>query len=204
VPYRAGSSALVPVRTVAPTLTPVSLEEAKDHVGAAEYDDDNRKIEGYIDAAVAYLDGYSGILGRALITQTWKVNLCGWPCDGIRLPLGPVQSVTAVKYYNSANSQETLSAANYALYTDALGPFIGWLYGYSVPSLYSRADAIEVTFVAGYGDEPKDVPAPIRRAILMIAGHWYENREAVNVGQPLTEVPLGVTALLGPYRQVGF
>jgi uncharacterized phiE125 gp8 family phage protein len=123
----------VPVRTVAPTLSPVSLEEAKDHVGAAEFDDDDRKIEGYLDAAVAYLDGYSGILGRALITQTWKVNLCGWPCEGIRLPLGPVQSVTTVKYYNSANSQATLSTANWALYTDARGPYVGWLYGYSAP-----------------------------------------------------------------------
>jgi hypothetical protein len=74
--YWAGSSALAPVRTVAPALNPVSLDEAKDHVGAAEFDDDDRKLEGYIDAAVAYLDGYSGILGRALITQTWKVNFC--------------------------------------------------------------------------------------------------------------------------------
>lgn len=190
---------LSPIRTVAPTLTPVSLEEAKDHVGAAEYDDDDRKIESYLDAAVAYIE----IFGQALITQTWKVNLCGWPCDGIRLPLGPVQSVTTVKYYNSANSQATLSAANYALYSDALGPYIGWLHGYSVPSLYARADAIEVTFVAGYGDEPKDVPAPIRHAILMLVGHWFENRETVNVGQTVTEVPLGVVTLLGPYRHLG-
>jgi uncharacterized phiE125 gp8 family phage protein len=190
---------LSPIRTVAPAVRPVSLEEAKDHVGAAEYDDDDRKLEGYIDAAVAYIE----IFGQALITQTWKVKLCTWPCDGIRLPLGPVQSITTVKYYNSVNSQATLSAANYALYTDALGPYVGWLHGYSVPSLYPRADAIEVTFVAGYGSAPESVPAPIRHAILMLVGHWYENRETVNVGQTVTEVPLGVTALLGPYRRLG-
>jgi uncharacterized phiE125 gp8 family phage protein len=193
---------LSPIRTVAPAVRPVSLEEAKDHVGAAEYDDDDRKIESCLNDAVEYIDGYKG-LGQALITQTWKVNLCGWPCDGIRLPLGPVQSVATVKYYNSVNSQATLSTTNYALYTDALGPYIGWLHGYSVPTLYPRADAIEVTFVAGYGDEPKDVPAPIRRAILLLVGHWFENRETVNVGQTVTEVPLGVAALLGPYRHLG-
>jgi uncharacterized phiE125 gp8 family phage protein len=122
---------------------------------------------------------------------------------GIRLPLGPVQSVTTVKYYNSANSQATLSTANYALYTDALGPYVGWLYGYSVPSLYARADAIEVTFIAGYGDEPKDVPAPIRHAILMIVGHLYENRETVNVGQTYDRSTARRSpALLGLYRQV--
>jgi hypothetical protein len=49
---------LSPIRTVAPTVNPVSLEEAKDHVGAAEFDDDDRKIESYLDAAVAYIDGY--------------------------------------------------------------------------------------------------------------------------------------------------
>jgi uncharacterized phiE125 gp8 family phage protein len=190
---------LSPVRIVAPAVGPVSLEEAKDRVGAAEFDDDDRKIESYLDAAVAYIERF----GQALITQTWKVNLCGWPCDGIRLPLGPVQSITTIKYYNSVNSQATLSAANYALYTDALGAYIGWLHGYSVPNLYPRADAIEATFVAGYGNQPKDVPAPIRHAILMLVGHWYENREMVNVGQTVTEVPLGVTALLGPYRQLG-
>jgi uncharacterized phiE125 gp8 family phage protein len=112
----------------------------------------------------------TAIFGQALITQTWKVNLCGWPCDGIRLPLGPVQSVTTVKYYNSANSQATLSTANYALYTDALGPYIGWLHGYSVPSLYPRADAIEVTFVAGYGMSLKTFPRPFGTRSLCSSG----------------------------------
>lgn len=34
-------------------------------------------------------------------------------------------------------------------------------------------------------------------AVLLLAGHYYNNREAVTEGQ-LTEIPLGVNALLGP------
>jgi hypothetical protein len=38
------------------------------------------------------------------------------------------------------------------------------------------------------------------QAIRILAGHFYENRQAVLVGTIATELPIGVHALLAPYR----
>ncbi|WP_016854785.1 head-tail connector protein [Halomonas smyrnensis] len=37
-------------------------------------------------------------------------------------------------------------------------------------------------------------------AMLLLIGHWYENREAVALGTIATELPMAVQALISPYR----
>lgn len=44
----------------------------------------------------------------------------------------------------------------------------------------------------------------ITAAMLLLIGHLYENREAVTVGEAAAELPLGVDALLIPYRHYHF
>lgn len=53
---------------------------------------------------------------------------------------------------------------------------------------FGQAHAAAVTILPA-------IPEPLRLAIKMLAGHWYENREAVQPGQ-LGPIPLGVDALL--------
>lgn len=38
-------------------------------------------------------------------------------------------------------------------------------------------------------------------AILLLVGHWYSNREAVNVGNITSEIPLGVDNILFLFRR---
>jgi uncharacterized phiE125 gp8 family phage protein len=156
---------LSPVLVTPPDELAVSLDEAK---AKLLYDDDDKDtlIQSLLDSAIAELDGFEGTLGRALVSQTWKLNLRCWP-DCIRLPLAPVQSVSTVKYYDLNNAQQTFaSASNWALYQDALSPYVGWLTTAVLPALYARADAIEVTFIAGYGAADA-IPPAIRNAILL-------------------------------------
>jgi len=48
-----------------------------------------------------------------------------------------------------------------------------------------------------------DIPEPIRLAILLLVGHWYEHREATIVkSQELIDTKLGVDRLLAPYKTV--
>jgi uncharacterized phiE125 gp8 family phage protein len=162
---------LAPVRTVAPAETPISLAEAKAHLGVTDSSRD-AMITALIQAATDCLDGWSGILGRALVTQTWRVDMRSWPgCRFLRLPLTPVQSVS-VAYSDTANVDQVFASGNYSLHSDGVGPFV--LLGDSVswPSVYSRADAIRVTFVAGYGAAAA-VPAPIKQALLLMVGSLY-------------------------------
>ena len=40
----------------------------------------------------------------------------------------------------------------------------------------------------------------ITTAMLLIIGHWYENRESVVVGSTASELPMAVDALISPHR----
>lgn len=44
-------------------------------------------------------------------------------------------------------------------------------------------------------------PKPLQQAIMMLAAHWYNQREAVSTGQ-MQEVPASLTALLKPFRKL--
>lgn len=196
---------LKPVRTVAPTAQIVTREEAKRHcrVELLEPDDDP-VIDGLILAATSWLDGYYGVMGRALINQTWRLNLDCWPACKIRLPLSPVSTITSIKYRDSDNNEQTLLAANYSsVMEDVESPYILWAADASLPSLYERPDAIEVLFVAGYGGAASDVPVAIKHAALMLIAHLFENRETVIVGTNAQALPFAVDVLIAPFRRVG-
>lgn len=47
---------------------------------------------------------------------------------------------------------------------------------------------------------PDGWPAPLTQAAKMLVAHFYTNREASVVGIKLDELPLGVSALIAPYR----
>lgn len=46
------------------------------------------------------------------------------------------------------------------------------------------------------------LPEPIQQAVLMLAAHWYENREAT--GEAAREPPFGVTEIITEYREWTF
>jgi uncharacterized phiE125 gp8 family phage protein len=189
---------LSPVRTSAPATNPVTLTEAKSQC-RVDHTDDDTLIGLLISAATAYLDGYAGVLGRALVTQTWRQDLESFS-DPLRLALGPVASITSVTYYDADNAVQTLAGTVYGLFSDEFGAYLALKPDQTFPSVYSRQDAISVTYVAGVADSA--VPAPIKHAILLMVGHWYANREAVAPGQ-MYDVPMAVDALIRPYRRVG-
>ena len=194
---------LKPVRTAAPAVTPVSLAEAKAHC-RVDHGDDDALITALIASATGYLDGWSGILGRALVNQTWAQKFPTFPAGAvIGLVLTPVSSIASITYYDADNNPQTLDTSVYTLLEDELGPFVTLQVDEIWPSTYAREDAVTVTYVAGYGAAGSDVPAPIRQAMLLMIGHWHENREAVVTGQAPAELPMAVKYLLAPYRRVG-
>jgi uncharacterized phiE125 gp8 family phage protein len=54
---------------------------------------------------------------------------------------------------------------------------------------------VQVNFIAGYTDKTL-VPRHLKQAILILVGHWYENREEAASGRPYEEIPLGARDLL--------
>ena len=190
---------LAPVRVTAPAEAPISLAQAKAHL-RIDYEDDDLYIAALIDAATGHLDGWSGLLGRALVTQTWRQDFPSLPADGkFRLPLAPVAAVSSITYLDAEGAVQTLDPAAYTLpVADGLGPYVRLVA--APPATARRDDAVSVTFTAGYGP-PADVPAAIRHALLLLVGHWYAAREAASA-VAMTELPLGVSALLAPFRRL--
>lgn len=184
----------------APATGVVLLEEMKAHARIIAPEEE-ALVAGYIIAAESRLDGWNGILGRALITQTWSADLPAFPKgDMIRLPLGPAQSITSIDYFDTNGASQTLGAGNFRLHEDAFGPYVRRTAGATWPDTETRDDAVTVTWIAGFGDNPGDVPEPIRTAIAMLAAHLFENREATAPAD-LAEIPLGAADLIEPYRR---
>lgn len=189
---------LAPQLITAPLNRPITLLEAKEAL-QVEHNDDDALISGFIDAAVAHLDGHSGILGQAMLTQVWRQDF-GCFSRRLRLPFGPAVSIGSITYYDAANELQTLSPSVYCLLTDARGPFVQLQHGQSWPAHCARDDAIAVTFTAGRSDDA--LSQSIRSALLMLVGHFYENRGFAADGSKVV-MPKTVEALLAPHRRVG-
>lgn len=154
-----------------PAVTPVTLNEAKAHL-AVTHSLDDTIIQLYLDAAVSYVDGAEGTLGRCLVTQTWDYSLDCFPTE-ITVPLPTLQSVTSVKYYDVDGVEQTITSSNYTVAGQRIAP----IETFDWPDIDTeRPYPITVRFVAGYGDAA-DVPAAIKAAILLLVGSMYAGRE---------------------------
>lgn len=146
------------------------------------------------------------VCDRAFLTQTWNCFADGFPCAGeIVLPLGWLQSVTHLKYYDTAGAATTVSAATYGV--DLGGDGYGRIlleYGQSWPTATLRnTNPIEIQFVAGKASAA-DLPAAIRHAIRLLGAAWYEHREEIVLGNTSavvsSKLAVGVDALLANWR----
>lgn len=54
------------------------------------------------------------------------------------------------------------------------------------------------------GTDQEAVPPSLKEAVLQLAAHWYENREATLVGVSAQEIPFGVWAIVKEYREYSF
>lgn len=126
---------------------------------------------------------------RQLMPATWDYFLQSWPKSNyIPLPFGNLQSVTSVKWKDTAGTETTLIATTDYLVEpngEKLGrivlPYAGvWPSGTLYPS-----NPITIRFVCGYASAAT-IPSKVKSAILMMAHDLWSNRskkEMVNAGQ---------------------
>ena len=117
----------------------------------------------------------------------------------------PLVSVTKIEYYDTADVKYTLATSVYTADTISVPGLVHLKYNQSWPTetLLRDYNAICVTYVAGYTSAAL-VPQRIRQAMLMLIGHWFENRESVLIGTISKPIEFGVTALLGVDRMMRF
>lgn len=81
---------MTPTLITPPADMPVTLDEAKAHCRVDGLEDD-ALITGLIAGAVGHLDGWTGVLGRCIMPQTWRVTAAA---GDVVLPLPDVTGAT--------------------------------------------------------------------------------------------------------------
>lgn len=194
---------LPPELVVAPTVTPVSVAEAKAHL-RVDHGLDDDLIARAIDAAIGHLDGYGGILGRALMAQRWRQFFPFWPASRtMPLALAPASAIVEIRVRAPDGSEAVVDPAAYRLLSGPSQPRILISLSANLTAPDCVPDAIAVTYSAGYGDTPDKVPAAIRQAMLLMVGDMYRFPETVALGAS-SAVPMSATVdrLLSPYRRL--
>jgi len=181
-------------RTVDPTSEPVTLSEAKLHSRVTATDDDTL-ITDLIVAARESVEDYTG---RSIMPQTWVLYGEKLEGDDIELPHPPLASITSITYLDANGTRQTLADTEYDIRTSTNQVELGW--GKFWPIVREQHESVQITYVTGYSDV---VPQPLKQAILLMIGHWYENRESVviaNANNSVIDLPFGVESLLAFYR----
>lgn len=186
------------VMTSPPVCEPVTVDEAKTHL----------RVDGtHEDVLVSSLILTSRLhietaLSLALIDQSWTLCLDRWPRGSeVEVPMSPLKAVTSVRVKSAAGDWVTLPSTNYLVDLISKPPRLFWN-GTTRPDPGVPACGIEITFEAGFGATSAHVPAPIRHALLLLIAHWYEHREAIEVGSEATRIPKSVSDLIAPFRKI--
>lgn len=197
------------VQTSAPTDYPVSLTEVWQQCHVDSSDDDPALLR-YIAAATRYVERFTH---QQLITATWRQTFDRFPPDVavdefvgndvIKLRRPPLQSVTSVQYVDGSGDTQTFSSDDYSVDTDEAPGRIILGYNEVWPTTRSQRNSVTITYVAGHGDTPDEVPATLRHAILLLVSHWHEAREPIITGTIVAKVPMSVESLLWNERAQG-
>ena len=181
-----------------PAAPLVTLAEAMLHL-RVDGADESTLIEGLVAAATAQAEAYTR---RRFVTQSWRLTLDRFPASAIVLPFPPLATVEAVRYIDADFALQVVDPGAYVVRPYETPGEIVPARGTTWPSAADEPDAVQVEFTCGYG-APDAVPEAIRRAVLLLVGTLYANRETV-APVAMQQIPQTAEWLLGPYRVMRF
>lgn len=179
----------------------ITLAEAKLHLRlitdlaeAESYTAEDAYLQGLIDAAYGHAEA---ITRTRFAPRTETLVLDGFPAgsQAIELPWTPVRSIDALDYIDPDGVSQSLDAATLRLDSRPIYPRLAPQWGSDWPAAIDEPES--VTLTASVGSEV--TPPAVKAALLLLVGHFYENREAVVIGTISSAVPLSVEMLLAPY-----
>jgi uncharacterized phiE125 gp8 family phage protein len=176
--------------------SPVEVEVFKSEIKRDQADTyDDARLSNMLEAATEIIQHHCD---RALMTQTLCYVLpdrymCEGP-DGIELPRPPLQKINAITCVDTDTGAET-----------TLDSDIYYIDPYSEPGRLVLVNGaswsdlggafFRICYDAGYGDDSKDVPDDLIRAVIMLATHLYVH--GMNFDTKL--MPPELSFLVGPY-----
>ncbi len=140
-----------------PTGEPIHLDHAKLHCSVTDTDRDTL-FPGWIAQAREDAEGGTN---RQLLHARYALTMSEFPRDSLRInnrwvyrgiiiPHAPLVGVVSIAYVDSAGAAQTVSSADYLVNRTAEPGYITPRYGFSWPAVEPRAEAITVTYNAGF------------------------------------------------------
>ncbi len=187
---------MLPKLIQAPVLEPVSLAEARQWLRDDGFEED-QLIQTLIVSARMTIEAYTR---RFLVEQKWRLSLDHWPVtvlaeNKMDIPFMPCRTIERIRIYENATTSRLLDAASFRLSSSLDEARVVFLTQPPVPGL--KTEGIEIDIVVGYGMQPSDTPAPLRRAILMLVAAWRESRGDA----PELTLPETILRLAAPFRR---
>jgi hypothetical protein len=205
-----------------PTVEPVSLTQLKQHlVLDPTFTQDDAILGVYLLAARQYAEQYTN---RAILPQTVLLSLDHFPyphCStshrpghrhawisgagyldqsAIYLPRPTLIDVTSITYVDGNGVTQTVDPSTYKVDTVSEPARVSPNFGLYWPLLIAyELGSVQVTYQTGTWATPDDVPATIQLAIMLLAAHWYANRESTSQTN-LNSIPFGVEAILDMHK----
>ncbi len=176
---------------------PVTAGEAAEwaRIGITEAAAEANTIALLIRAMTAYAEH---LTGRAFVERTLQLNLpCFYSC--VELPWAPLQYVQSVKYSDSDNAEQTVTATDYEVDTVRAPGRIRAVYGGNGwPATGTYFNAVRIRYRAGYAPagSPTDytdnsyLPPELRMWMQARIATLYENREQIILNNQV-EIPRG-------------
>lgn len=173
---------------------PLTAADVRLQIPMLGHTDDDAQLTALIDAAVAYMDGYAGVLGRCIVNQTWRERFGNW-YNPVQLVFPDVSSAT-VNYYDTDNVARTVDAGMYEIVHAASGCQIWFNQTFDNPGLGdANFSPVWIEYVAGYGPVgDAGLPTTLKMAIILLVEHWYEKGEG--------SMPASTDAMIAPFRNV--
>ena len=178
-----------------PTVEPVSLDDLRAQCRVDEdFNEEDELLKTYLIAAREYCEE---LTGRHYAEKTLGY-LGKFPAERNCLELTPnLKEVLFVEYLDLKGLNVSLLPAKYivdrASICGAVVPLKEW------PAVkINHPQPVTIHFECGGGE----CPAVVRQAILLLASHWYQNREGSVIGAPSTEAEYSVHSLLSGQRVI--
>ena len=186
---------MIPILISEPALEPLSLDEARAWLRLDTHAEDDLLLALIRAARIAVEQATR----RALLAQNWRLRLDRWPANGIvNVPLSPVLRLESVHVFDAAGVAQEVATSGFRLdesygtrlFCDEPPPAPGRLHG-----------GIEIDVVAGFGDRPADVPAPLLLGMRLLIAHWFERRGDALHENTVPHLPAAVAAAVVPFRR---
>ena len=172
----------------------ITLEDAKAHL-RLDTSDEDALVQRLIDAASAKIETATGYVAVAR-EQTFAFDRFE---RQLELRLRPIDDETIEVTYLDGNGDPQTFTDIRAIEkhgTTRILPAIG----HAWPGAACAAGAVTVTATVGLGETAEAIsaatPEAIKHAARLCVGHWFANREAVNIGNISTELPLSFADLV--------